>query len=49
VCGDRRACRRRAADALRRAPTRTPSIVLRAYRRALQGFDNYDATVTMDN
>ena len=32
-----------------RADKNAERIVLRAYRRALQGFDNYDATVTMDN
>ena len=32
-----------------RADKHAERIVLRAYHRALQGFDNHDATVTMDN
>jgi hypothetical protein len=32
-----------------RADKLAERIIVRSYQRALQGFDNYDATVTMDN
>ncbi len=32
-----------------RADKLAERIIINAYQRALQGFDNYDATVTMDN
>jgi hypothetical protein len=32
-----------------RADKLAERIIINAYHRALQGFDNYDATVTMDN